>query len=125
MSLALYQEIANAVEYTDTLLLVSTFRLDKADLTAVFVLFGDESGNHTNEQFPFIAVAGYFAPPSTWKLFKTEWATALEEFGLRAFHMTEYLRRKTKPFTDWSDNRYEKCIERFIEIINAFNLKPA
>jgi hypothetical protein len=121
MSIPLYQEIANAVEYTDTLLLVSTLRLEKAELTAVFVLFGDESGNHTNEEFPFMALAGYFAPTFTWKLFKAEWAKALEDFGLPAFHMYDYLRRKEKPYCDWSDARYEKCIERFIETINAFN----
>jgi hypothetical protein len=42
-------------------------------------------------------------------------------FWASPFHMTEYLRRKTRPFTDWSDNRYDECIERFIEVINTFN----
>jgi len=122
VSLALYQKIERASEYTDTVLWVSSFRLEKAELTAVFVSFGDESGNHTNERSPFMALAGYVGHATVWRRFKEDWARALADFNLTAFHMTDYLGRKTKPYCEWSNERYEKCIERFIDVINIYNL---
>jgi hypothetical protein len=88
----------------------------------VFVSFGDESGNHTNETYPFMAIAGYVGHPSIWKVFKNHWAKTLEEYDLSAFHMTEYLRRKALPYSDWSDKRYGHCINAFIDVITTYNL---
>ena len=116
------EQIRRATEYTDTLLSVSTFRVERAEITAVLVLFGDESGNHTNERAPFLAIAAYYAPTATWKTFKNHWAETLDSFGLSSFHMTEYLRRKTKPYSEWSDKRYEDCISQLIDVINTYNL---
>lgn len=37
--------------------------------------------------------------------------------------MTEYLRRKTKPYSEWSDQLYEDCLPQLVETINTFDLR--
>lgn len=88
----------------------------------MFLAFGAESGNHTNGPTPFMAVAGYLAEAATWRVFKSHWSETLEEFGLPAFHLYEYLSRKNLPYSEWSDRRYQECIEALIGVITTYNV---
>ena len=89
----------------------------------MFLAVGDESGNHSNEQHPFMAVAGYLAEIATWQAFNKQWSRQLADFGLETFHMTEFFRRKTSPYRDWSDQTCEYRIIRLIEVLNTYNLR--
>ncbi len=89
----------------------------------MFLAAGDESGNHSNERYPFMAVAGYLAEIATWQAFNKQWSRQLADFGLETFHMTDFLRRKTSPYKDWSDQTCEDCIIWLIEVINTYNLR--
>lgn len=78
---------------------------------------------HTTGKFPVVSVAGYLGPTAAWKEFSKTWCARLEYLGLTSFHMTEFLRRKTKPYNVWSDQKYESCIPLLIEVIATYNIQ--
>ncbi len=50
----------------------------------------DESGTHGKESAS-VVVAGYIAESENWILFERAWKSALSDFGISCFHMTDYV----------------------------------
>jgi hypothetical protein len=104
-------------------------------VSLVMQFYIDESGMDPNEPFDFVVVAGFWAKEEEWKAFNRQWAKALDEFGLPAFHMTDFLsaanhtkitkknEKRLGPYKDWTDADFGKCIDRFIGIIEEFGPK--
>jgi hypothetical protein len=79
----------------------------------------DESGTHAGS--PAVSVAGYLSTPEQWQVFEAEWLTALGDFGVPSFHMTDFANR-AKPFAHWNESQRRERFRRLVEIINRHAL---
>ena len=75
----------------------------------------DESGTHSGSDT--VAVAGYLAVPAAWEHFEQEWRVALADFGLDAFHMTDFANR-AQVYEGWEEHEYRDRFARLVDIIN-------
>jgi uncharacterized protein DUF3800 len=82
---------------------------------AMLTLYCDASGK---EQDPLMAVAGFIAPADEWLLFEAEWNQALEEYGLRYFHMREFA-HSVDQFDGWKgqEDRRQGLLNRLVNLI--------
>ena len=87
----------------------------------VLVLDGyfDESGTHAGSDA--VAVAGYLSTSEQWELFEREWQTALHEWGVECFHMTDFSNR-AKVYRSWTDQECRFRFARLVSIINRHTL---
>ncbi len=68
----------------------------------------DDSGTH--DQSSTACVAGYISTAEQWSLFDNEWSSALKEWDLNFFHMTDYSSRVGK-YSEWvDDNRFNRLV---------------
>jgi hypothetical protein len=95
----------------------------KERMSAVLVSFADEAGMHTNQDFPYVVIAGYFATEEIWRAFNADWCEALRDMKLDEFHMTKFLGGMEQPYRDWSEKDAERNIQRLISIITGHQLR--
>lgn len=81
-----------------------------------FTVYLDESGTHIGSQA--VVVAGYIATADEWISFDSEWRTALTEFKIPFFHMSEFANRASS-YRDWTKKEREQRFDRLVNIINA------
>jgi len=79
----------------------------------------DDSGTH--EASDAVTVAGYLSSPEVWAKFVEEWQSALTEWGLRFFHMTDFANR-AKLYADWTDQERRYRFARLVSITNRHAL---
>lgn len=79
----------------------------------------DESGTHDTSNA--VAVAGYISTPEQWEIFTTEWTSALRDWGLEYFHMTDFANRANE-YRCWSDQDRRFRFARLLSIINRHAL---
>ncbi len=89
----------------------------------MLVSFADEAGMHTNQDFPYVVIAGYFATEEIWRGFNAEWCEALRGMELDEFHMTKFLGGTDRPYCEWSEKDNERNIHRLISIITQHSLR--
>jgi hypothetical protein len=101
-------------------------------VSPVIQFYIDESGMDPNEPFDYVVVAGFWAQEEEWKAFNRQWAKALDQFGLLAFHLTDFLsaanhtkittknEKRLTPYKNWSDADFRQCIDRFVGLIEEF-----
>lgn len=85
--------------------------------------YGDESGIHDphgNEPGSEVAaIGGYIATKREWKRFERRWDTALREYKVPEFHMSEFNRKRQKPkspYFGWSDTKRKRFLRLLIKI---------
>jgi hypothetical protein len=79
----------------------------------------DESGTHDSAQA--IAVAGYISTAEQWELFNDEWSSALSEWSLKFFHMTDFANRANE-YSGWSDEDRRLRFARLARIIDKHTI---
>jgi hypothetical protein len=106
--------------------------IPRVKVSIVLQFYIDESGMDPNAPFDFVCVAGFWGQEKEWKAFNRKWARALDRFKLPAFHLTDFLSaanhtkitnknaKKLKPYIGWSDSEFQKCLDRFICVIEKF-----
>lgn len=75
----------------------------------------DDSGTH--EGSDAVTVAGYVSAPELWAELVEEWKEALNEWGLKYFHMTDFANR-VKSYADWTDRQRRYRFARLVSIAN-------
>jgi Protein of unknown function (DUF3800) len=85
--------------------------------------YGDESGIHDphgNESGSEVAaIGGYLATKRQWKKFEKRWSSALREYEVPEFHMSEYNRQKPdqkSPYLGWSGTKKKRFLRLLIKI---------
>jgi hypothetical protein len=86
---------------------------------ALLSAYFDDSGTHL--EAPVAVIGGWIAPVGQWIRFAREWKKALLEFGIKDFHMAEFIANNQKSeFADkayWNDKRKSVVIKRLCSII--------
>ncbi len=80
-----------------------------------YVAYLDESGTHAGSEN--LVVAGYLALADEWIAFETEWRTALAEYGIESFHMTDFS-NAAPPFNGCSDAVRQSCLQKLVSVTN-------
>ncbi len=88
-------------------------------LVLVLHAYLDDSGTHGGSNA--VAVAGYISTADQWVLFESEWNKALEDWGLKHFHMTDFANR-VKVYRHWTDEERRTRLARLVGIINRHTL---
>lgn len=86
---------------------------------AMFTLYCDDSGTHTESPF---AVAGCFvAPVLQWEHFAKDWQAANDAEGFGVFHMADFVAKKKQfEVPEWQDDaKRDRTLKRLINIINT------
>lgn len=82
-------------------------------------VYADESGTHDKHGLlrgsEVTAVAGYLASKQAWDILSRRWRTALREYEVETFHMSEYWREKP-PYDKWSDAKRKRFLKTLIKI---------
>jgi hypothetical protein len=76
--------------------------------------FNESTGNKS----PILVVAGLLAADAHWALFESEWKAVLGEFGLTAFHMTDFATRRGE-FRGMDERLRQKLLKPLLEIIRS------
>jgi hypothetical protein len=64
--------------------------------------FFDESGHSASTRV--VAMGGAISGPKLWEEVRLKWKAALDRFGVRVFHMTDFENRQGE-FSGWDENR--------------------
>jgi hypothetical protein len=85
--------------------------------------YGDESGIHDphgkEPGSEVAAIGGYIATKRQWKRFEQRWKTALREYKVPEFHMSQYNRQRPKPespYFGWSQTKKKTFLRLLIKI---------
>jgi Protein of unknown function (DUF3800) len=92
-------------------------------VTAVLLSYADESGMHQNQKYPYVVLAGYFATEKQWKSVNRQWSMALRCYRLECFHTTDFFAAKIPPYSEWSENEANACLDKFVSIIVNHRLR--
>ena len=74
----------------------------------------DESGTHAGSRA--VVVAGFVSNVSKWEAFSEQWSAALNEWGVSAFHMTDFESRHGE-FADWKNEERRERLNRLLDLI--------
>ena len=77
-----------------------------ADFAAYF-----DDGGHPDDQVA-VLVAGFLSTEDQWLLFEREWKRALEPFGIREFHRTDF-----EASTDWTPSKKSELLDNLLSVI--------
>ncbi|MBN4064589.1 DUF3800 domain-containing protein [Dehalococcoides mccartyi] len=88
-----------------------TMEVEAAHYTAYF----DESG--TQDGAEVIAVGGFVAESSRWRLFTEEWQATIHSYDLDYFHMTDF-ESYQGPYASWTTDELKNCINQLLDIIH-------
>ncbi|MGC1300916.1 MAG: DUF3800 domain-containing protein [Caulobacteraceae bacterium] len=78
--------------------------------------FFDDSGSHAKSDVT--VMAGLIAAEADWKPFELAWRKCLDDFGLRAMHMSHCV-NANREFRDWSRDRRDLAIARFRNVLTS------
>jgi hypothetical protein len=93
--------------------------------------YADESGIHDPHGIQpgseVASIAGYIATKAQWRVFERRWRTALREYNVPVFHMSEYNRKQEEqkpnsPYLGWSDAKRKRFLRRLIKIASKVPL---
>lgn len=87
---------------------------DGQGLVAVLKAYLDESGTH--EDALVTAVGGYVFDATSVPYLDIEWPEILHGFGLKTFHMTDFVARK-KPYDSMSEGERKELLTRLVKAI--------
>ncbi len=79
----------------------------------------DDSGTHDSSEA--VTVAGYLSTHEQWELFERAWLTALQEWGLPYFHMTDFA-NCVAPFANWSEQERRFRLAYLLKLVNVHSL---
>jgi hypothetical protein len=96
-------------------------------------VYMDDSGTEPNPRARIIVAALCDSPIKKWKKFEAAWIAAEEEFGFKAFHMTEFASCRNDawcrdcksgktnttnhPWREWSNTKRHKALAELIRIV--------
>ena len=83
-------------------------------MAQLFHAYLDESGTHVESDA--VVVAGFVSNESKWAAFSEQWSAALKEWGVSAFHMTDFESRHGE-FADWKDEERKDRLNRLLDLI--------
>jgi hypothetical protein len=87
-------------------------------IVVIFTVYLDASGKPDDPNIRDFVLAGYVSTQDQWTSFEVEWRSALADFGIPFFHMTDYSAKKTF-YKQWTESEREIRYERLVNIINA------
>lgn len=104
-------------DYSPLYHLFAALFLKPEQCIAMLTLYCDASGK---EQDKLISVAGFISTVDEWLLFEKEWATVLDEFKIKYFHMREFA-HSVGQFDGWKndENKRRLLLTRLITVIIA------
>lgn len=83
-------------------------------------VYADESGIHDKHGLSagseVTAIAGYITTKHNWGIVVRRWKTALREYGVDVFHMSEYWREEP-PYDKWSEAKQKRFLKTLIRIV--------
>ena len=83
-------------------------------MAQLYHVYLDESGTHAGSEA--VAVAGFVSNASKWEAFSEQWSAALKEWGISAFHMTDFESRHGE-FANWKNEERKERLNRLLNLI--------
>jgi hypothetical protein len=83
-----------------------------------FEIYWDDSGSDAKSQ---VAIAAcYVARKSSWDTFTRNWNDARRDLGFEYFHMTDFISRQVKPFSEWDNEKRWRAYRRLCSLIRIW-----
>lgn len=95
--------------------------LPQGEAIIVVRAYLDASGQSSD---PVAVVAGFMGWDTNFESFERKWVPFLEEFGLDHFHATEFWARKSRPYSTWSNEKWEQAKHQVCEILSHVGGPP-
>ena len=77
------------------------------------------TGTKAKSDMPILLAGGYFAHVDEWKEFEKEWKLVLLEYGLKRFHMVDFV-NVNLPYGGWDESKRDLLIEKLLAIIAKY-----